>query len=259
MPAIPDRNLPPNELLQLHFQRVHPVAGRGERGRASVSDRDGTTVSSHSESRRADVRGGSAADARETQMSLAEHVEELRGVLLPVPIWWLVCALVAAATTGGGWLHHLATAPVFALPFVYPLLCVQVWRFARPGLVGKETGLLLMVMGLVPAVVAGLAWVAAKMDLPWVQVLGVGLETGYAVAAAKVVVVSVVIGLAVSVGVTVKRLQRFDLLRPAIWLAAGGVLVTVAPAALSGVILCLILLATAGTAIGGLILTERTK
>ena len=27
MPAIPDRNLPPNELLQLHFQRVHPVGG----------------------------------------------------------------------------------------------------------------------------------------------------------------------------------------------------------------------------------------
>ena len=173
-------------------------------------------------------------------MTFAEHVKELVDLVWIVPFAWVattvVLAIVAEST---GW-GSLLTTPACSLALVYPLLCLQLWKFVRPGLARKERWLAVLGMGVTPVVVTGLACVLWPIDWLWTRLLGDVPGTTYSFLIAKVELIIAVI-LAGGIAALSKSDSRFSSRRLLVWMVRGvlaaGLILLLAPAVISAAIL----------------------
>ncbi|TRZ47897.1 TIR domain-containing protein [bacterium] len=145
--------------------------------------------------------GGAKKHVRRSNMdsfdkeTLSQHLKELWNLLCIVPIVWLIASIGFTLFIGGTWSQRILAGPAYGLFLAYPVLCIQVWRFARPGLYVKEKILLLFIMVAIPFIIFLLGLFFSPIERLLVSLLGQSLPVGYNTLISKVLLISLTFAL----------------------------------------------------------------
>jgi hypothetical protein len=124
-------------------------------------------------------------DSDDETKQAGEHWRELRKLMRPVPFLWIAASITIAIPNSAGAFERLCAASLYGLGLAYPVLGVQLLRFAKPGLEKKELALMAVCLTALPLTVVLGGFGCLSIDRLWSNLIVIYPQPGFPAMAAK--------------------------------------------------------------------------